>query len=70
MTKMKIQYRVTFVESERGWGQKAEYIYFDTRKDAEKFRDKINAQNTETIVPDYYTYVNPDITIVEVEDKS
>ena len=65
----KFQYRVTEVESERGWGQKYEHVYFKTRKAAEKYIKETNAQNNLPYVPDYYVYCKNDITIVEKESS-
>lgn len=49
------KFRVTVIESERGWGQKVDEVReFDTYNKAANFRDKINAQNTSPTAPDIY----------------
>lgn len=58
---MKYFWKVTVIESERGWGQRIEAIrYFKTQGKAQKYADSINKQNTATEVPD--TYWRADIT--------
>jgi len=63
------KFRVTIVESERGWGRKTEYDYFDTVEEAIKFRDHINSFNEPVShlseVPDWYMYAEKEITVVE-----
>jgi len=52
---MKAKYKVTIIESERGWGQRIdEEKLFDTKAEADAFVKKFNAQNTATEVPDWY----------------
>lgn len=59
------RFRVTTVESERDWGQRTEYDYFDTVEEAIKFRDNINSFNKPGPVPDWYMYAEQEITVVE-----
>lgn len=74
MTKTKkpqFKYKVTFVESERGWGQRIETELFDTRAAAQKAIDRCNAYNKEQwektqVVPDWYMQANDKIEIVEI----
>lgn len=48
--------RVDLREYERGWGNKVyENKYFDNWEEARQFVLDFNSQNTETVVPDYYT---------------
>lgn len=50
-----MKFRVTVIESERGWGQKVDEVKtFDTYEDAAAFRDRINGRNTSPIAPDIY----------------
>lgn len=63
---MSVKYEVCIVESERGWGQKYEFVYFDTYEDAKQCRDDINASNTpSTVVPDWYMIAKQEIKVVE-----
>lgn len=63
---MAVKYKVCVIESERGWGQKREYEYFDTAEKAIEYRDRINANNTASIAPDWYMMAEQEIRIVEV----
>lgn len=64
---MAVKYKVCVIESERGWGQKREYEYFDTVEKAIEYRDRINSYNTvSTIAPDWYMVAEQEIRIVEV----
>lgn len=59
MSEVKLQklWKVEIIESERGWGSKLdETKFFDNQREAEEFCKTYNAQNTETIVPDWYMY--------------
>jgi hypothetical protein len=62
---MAVKYKVCVIESERGWGQKREYEYFDTLEEAIKYRDRINSYNTASSAPDWYTVAEQEIRIVE-----
>lgn len=51
----KRKFKVTVIESERGWGQKVDEVReFDTYDEAAEFRDSINKQNTSPAAPDIY----------------
>lgn len=68
---MTFKYRITIVESERGWGRKYEHEDFDTREEAKKRINEINDFNVKEYaetrrVPDWYMQADGDITIVEV----
>ena len=63
---MAVKYKVCVIESERGWGQKREYEYFDTAEKAIEYRDRINANNTAPSAPDWYMMAEQEIRIVEV----
>ena len=48
-------WRVTVIESERGWGQKVdEYRRFETKEEAEQWAKQFNAKNDLDYVPDWY----------------
>jgi len=62
---MKKFYRVTIIESERGWGQRVdEEVEFPTLKAAKAFQIKYNEQNILTRVPDWYMYAQDPIEVV------
>jgi hypothetical protein len=63
---MAVKYEVCVIESERGWGQKREYEYFDTVEKAIEYRDRINSYNTAPSAPDWYMMAEQEIRIVEV----
>lgn len=51
------KHKVIIMESERGWGQRVDGVeLYDTREQAEARISEVNAQNTETTVPDWYMY--------------
>lgn len=63
---MKVRYEVCTIESERGWGQKREYAYFDNIEEAIKYRDHINSFNEPAdIAPDWYMVAEREIRVVE-----
>ena len=63
---MSYKFRVTVIESERGWGQKTEYQYFDTIEKAIEYRDAINEVNEiVSVVPDWYMAAEKEIVVVE-----
>ncbi len=66
---MKVKYEVCTIESERGWGQKREYEYFDTVEEAIKYRDHINSFNKPLeegeIAPDWYMVAEHEIRVIE-----
>ena len=63
---MKVRYEVCTIESERGWGQKREYAYFDTIEEAIKYQDHINSFNEPAdIAPDWYMIAEREIRVVE-----
>jgi hypothetical protein len=68
---MTVKYKVTTVESERGWGQRREHDYFDTFEEAKAYRDRINSFNKPLkegeSVPDWYMYADDEIRVVEEE---
>ena len=48
-------YKVTIIESERGWGQKIDDVkYFTTEEEAQQFCEEFNKDNTEAVAPDWY----------------
>jgi hypothetical protein len=42
------------IESEAGWGQKHEYMFFDSHEEALERKNKINSFNTESQTPSWY----------------
>ena len=63
---MSYKFRVTVIESERGWGQKTEYQYFDTVEKAIEYRDGINEANEiVSVPPDWYMVAEKEIVVVE-----
>lgn len=63
---MAVKYEVCVIESERGWGQKREYEYFDTVEAAIKYRDHVNSFNEPAdIAPDWYMIAEREIRVVE-----
>lgn len=60
-----MKYRITLVESERGWGQEYWTEDYDTRVEAEERIRSVNAKNTALTAPDYYVAAFTDIKIVE-----
>jgi len=69
MTVRKVRYEVCVIESERGWGQKREYEYFDDYNSAADYRDRINSHNKPLApgesVPDWYMIAEQQIRVVE-----
>ena len=65
MVLVNVKFRVHCIESERGWGQKPFHVDFDTREEAEAYKQKMNAQNNLPYVPDYYERAEQ-IEMVEV----
>jgi len=55
MAQVNVKFRVHCVDSERGWGQDYWHVDFDTRAEAEKFKADINAKNTASVAPDFYS---------------
>lgn len=48
-------WRVTVIESERGWGQRIdEYRRFETKEAADAWVSEFNSANTSATVPDWY----------------
>lgn len=64
---MSVKYRVTVVESERGWGQRYEYEDFDTYERAVTYRDKLNSYNIAQSAPDWYVAAEQEIKLVETK---
>jgi hypothetical protein len=58
MAQVNVKFRVHGVDSERGWGQDYWHVDFDTRAEAEKFKADINAKNTASVAPDFYSQAN------------
>ena len=48
-------WKVTIIESERGWGQRINSVEtFDTFEKAKEFQKKFNKPNDKDIAPDWY----------------
>lgn len=47
-------FRVDFVESERGWGQDYWESFYDTYEEAKNAFIETNSRNTSTSAPDWY----------------
>ena len=48
-------WKVTIIESERGWGQRVDEVKeFKSYEDAKRFQLDFNKQNDEDFVPDWY----------------
>lgn len=48
------KYRITVIESERGWGRTEWDEDYDTLGEAQDAIERINAANTSVYAPDYY----------------
>lgn len=69
-----IKYRITIIESERGYGQRREYEYYKTREQAQRAIDAINKINEDNykqtgIVPDWYEQAEDKIDLVELDNN-
>lgn len=64
-------WKVTIIESERGWGQKVDEVKeFNSYEDAKKFHMEFNKENTATVVPDWYmAALEPVFDSTEVDKK-
>jgi hypothetical protein len=63
------KFRVTVVESERGWGRRYESVDFDSFSEAKVYRDHINSQNKPVgpgeFAPDWYMIAENEIRVIE-----
>lgn len=57
----KVQYQITVLESERGWGQDTWTEEFDTSEQAQARIKEINSKNVSPVAPDYYIQAYADI---------
>ena len=62
-----VMYRVTLIESERGWGQDTWTEDYSTYEEAKARVESVNAKNTAVDPPDYYIVALPTIEAVEDE---
>lgn len=60
-----MKYRISLVESERGWGQHYWSEDYDTYEEAVARIKSVNAQNTSMTVPGYYIQAENQVEIVE-----
>ena len=63
---MTIKYRITVIESERGWGQESWTEDFDTYEEARERINSINSENTASRAPDWYMIAQTKIEAVEI----
>jgi hypothetical protein len=62
---VEVKYRVTLIESERGWGQSILYYKdFETIEEANAYMKAENAKNTAKSAPDYYIYATEPVRVV------
>lgn len=66
--KTNLKYRVTFLESEIGWGQNIFTTDYDTREEAEVAIERVNSENTSSVAPDYYIQAYEKIEVLEVDE--
>ncbi len=59
------KYRITVLESERGWGQDTWTEDYDTPEEAKARINEINSKNKPGPTPDYYIQAYGDIKVVE-----
>lgn len=66
------KFKVNIWEFERGWGSKVDHVReFNTYDEAIRFIDVFNADNIETVVPDWYMVAKPDnFTIQDVQNQA
>ena len=64
-------WKVTIIESERGWGQRVDSIEtFDTYEEAKKYQINFNKQNTGLVTPDWYMVAHdPVFDSTEIDKK-
>lgn len=64
-------WKVTIIESERGWGQRVDEVKsFSSYEEAKQFQLKFNESNNEDFVPDWYMVArNPVFDSVEIDKK-
>lgn len=60
-----MKYRITLVESERGWGQKYWTEDYDTYQEAKARIAEVNSHNKPGPVPDYYIQAQSQIEAVD-----
>ncbi len=64
-------WKVTIIESERGWGQRVDEVKeFKSYEDAKKFQMKFNSSNNEDCAPDWYMVArDPVFDSTEIDKK-
>lgn len=64
-------WKVTIIESERGWGQRVDEVKsFTTYEEAKKFQIDFNAENNKNYVPDWYMAArDPVFDSTEIDKK-
>jgi len=64
-------WKVTVIESERGWGQRVDEVKeFKSYEDAKKFQIDFNKDNTADVAPDWYMVAkDPAFDSTEIDKK-
>ncbi len=64
-------WKVTIIESERGWGQKVDGVKkFESYEEAKQFQIEFNKENTALVAPDWYIVArDPVFDSTEVDNK-
>lgn len=64
-------WKVTVIESERGWGQRADEVKeFKSYEDAKKFQLEFNSKNDKDYAPDWYMAAyDPVFDSTEIDKK-
>jgi hypothetical protein len=63
-------WKVTIIESERGWGQRVDEVKsFDTYEEAKKFQIDFNYENDKETVPDWYVVADDPVFDSSAIDK-
>lgn len=63
-------YKISVIESERGWGSKIDdYMVCLTHEDAILFKKEFNSDNNLDVVPDWYMYADGEPISIEIKDN-
>lgn len=60
-----MKYRISLVESERGWGQEYWTEEYDTLDEALARIKSVNRQNTSTTAPNHYIQAENQVEVIE-----
>lgn len=58
------RYKVSLMESERGWGQNYWYEYYNSYEEALERIKQVNSKNTSITAPDYYIQAEDKIEVI------